>query len=108
MTSKLIGGASTQSRSTRPGTSLILSRCSGAYEYTDTGKQILAWPLSQYGPLLGYPSLLNPYTADLVSELTSRMARGVLSIGSYSPECEEQLAELLVQRYVDYIRDSHH
>src|SRR3990167_4006594 len=107
MTSKLIGGSSTQSRSTRPGTPLTLSRCSGAYEYTDTGRQILAWPLAQYGPLLGYPSLLNPYTADLVSELTSRMARGVLSIGSYPPECEEQLAELLVKRYAEYMCGNH-
>jgi len=69
-------------------------------------RSILSWPLGQYGPLLGYPSLFNPYTKELVENLTGWMNRGVCSIGSYPPEIEEVLAKRLIDLYEPHMTSS--
>lgn len=96
-------GASTQSRATRPGQPVNLAWCSGAREYTSEMRSILSWPLGQYGPLLGYPSLYNPHTANLVHSLAHILKSGNASLGSYAPEIEERLAEKLVKRFTNWM-----
>ena len=96
-------GASTQSRATRPGRKIETSWCSGSREYLADMRSILSWPLGQHGALLGYPSIYNPHTRELVEKLTGYMNRGIASCGSFVSECEEQLAEMLVGRYSRYM-----
>jgi len=95
--------ASTQSRATRPGRPVEIAWASGTREVCADMRQILSWPMGQHGALLGYPSLFNPYTRELVEKLTGWMNRGVASVGAYPPECEERLAETLVNRYASYM-----
>mgnify|MGYP001577391653 CR=1 FL=1 len=100
---RVTANASTQSRATRPGKPVSLAWCSGTREYTDEMRSILSWPLGNYGPLLGYPSLYNPHTADLVHYLGHLLKDGKASLGSYAPEVEEQLAEKLVRRFANWM-----
>lgn len=97
------GGASTKSRGKRPGKPVSLAWCSGTREYTNEMRSILSWPLGNYGPLLGYPSLYNPHTANLVHYLSHLLKDGKASLGSYAPEVEEQLAEKLVRRFANWM-----
>ncbi len=99
----VVGGASTQSRCQRPGRKVELDRCSGAYEYSTDGRKILSWPMGNYGPLLGFPSLLNPHTAEIVHKLQDAMGNGSAALGDYAPKVSEKLAELLVERYSPYM-----
>ena len=98
--------ASTQSRATRPGRPVEIGWASGTREVCADMRQILSWPMGQHGALLGYPSLFNPYTRELVEKLTGWMNRGVASVGAYPPECEERLAKTLVKRYQNYMTSS--
>lgn len=99
----IAGSASTQSRSTRPGKPVILSHCSGAYEYTVDGREILSWPMGQFGGLLGYPSYDNFLTRPLVQRLLWNIEKGHASLGSYAPESEYRLAEKLITRFAPYM-----
>jgi 4-aminobutyrate aminotransferase-like enzyme len=103
MTNHVANLSSTQSRSTRPGQPLEIVRASGAYEFTADGRKILSWPSGQFGPLLGYPSLLNPLTTNMVMMLANRLALGDASLGSYPPEIEGQLADRLIALYQPYL-----
>ncbi len=102
----VVRGSSTQSRSTRPGKLFNSQWCSGVNEYDFTMRSILSWPMGQAGPLLGYPSTFNPHTVELVGKLTGLMRAGKASIGSYAPDCEEQLASMLADRYRPYLNTS--
>lgn len=96
--------SSTQSRHVRPGTLVNTIYASGVYERTTTGRNILSWPLGQYGNPLGYPSLSNKYTTDIVLRLVDLMQSGYASLGSYAPDVEEKLAETLISIYAKYLR----
>jgi len=98
----LIRGVSTQSRGVRPGRPVTLHHCAGVYEYTTDGHEILSWPMGQHGALLGYPHLESELTGPLVRKLSGQMFSGNLSLGSYAPVIEEELAELLCTRYRPY------
>lgn len=100
---KVTANASTQSRATRPGQTVSLAWCSGAREYTNEMRSILSWPMGNYGPLLGYPSLYNPHTANLVHYLSHLLKNGEASLGSYAPKVEEQLAEKLAHRFANWM-----
>lgn len=96
--------SSTQSRHLRPGTLVNTRSCSGVHETTTEQRRILSWPMGQHGALLGYPSLSNIYTTDLVVSLSNLMNNGYASCGSYAPEVEEMLAERLIGYYAKYLR----
>lgn len=98
----LVRNCSTQSRGVRPGRPVQLHHCAGVYEYTTDGREILSWPMGQHGALLGYPHLESELTGDLVRKLSGQMFSGNLSLGSYAPAIEEELAELLCTRYRPY------
>lgn len=100
----VIGGASTQSRGTRPGKEVRTNWISGARECLDDGRVVLSWPMGQHGCLLGYPSYDNHYTERLLRNLINDMANGLCGTGSYAPEKEEVLAEILVKRYAPYLK----
>lgn len=95
----IIGEASTQSRAGRPGKPAVVQRAIGAREWVEPAYSILSWPMGQYGPLLGFPSLYNPHTVDLLHDLAYKMQAGKASLGDYAPEEEEQLADVLVRRF---------
>lgn len=99
----IAGNASTQSRSTRPGRPVVLTHCSGVYEYSTDGRKILSWPCGQFGGLLGYPSNDNFLTRPLIQRLIWNMNQGIASLGSYAPDAEYQLAEKLITRFAPYM-----
>src|SRR3990167_2439071 len=104
MSAIVIGGSSTQSRGKRPGKPCCTTRCSGAYEWLEDGRRILSWPMGQFGPLLGYPSYTNSLTAELIDHLIGHMSTGKVSLGSYAPVLEQQLADKLASLYAPYLR----
>lgn len=104
MNAIVVGNASTQSRGRRPGKSCRTLYCDGVYEWLEDGRKVLSWPMGQYGPLLGYPSKHNPLTAELVEFLSGNMEQGTVSLGSYAPFVEQQLADKLASIYSPYLR----
>ncbi len=104
MTAVIVGTSSTQSRGRRPGKPVTLTHCSGVYEYSSDGRKILSWPMGNYGPLLGYPSEDNPFTDEWSSHFGDYMYDGHLSLGSYAPKVEQQLADKLASIYAPYLR----
>lgn len=106
MKTTVIGGASTQSRTRRPGNPLTTARAEGVLEYTPNGRPILSWVMGQYGPLLGFPTgYKRGPTGYLCSSLSRAILGGQAALGSYPPSCEQKLAERLGTLYAPYLRD---